>query len=53
MQVIFVIGPSCSGKTTLCSFLESKFGFKHVSLGKVLRTNETHKVCLIRSHKLF
>lgn len=37
-NIIFILGLPASGKTTLCKNLE-KYGFKHLSLGNLLKNN--------------
>ena len=41
-NLIFILGLPASGKTTLCKNLE-KYGFKHLSLGNLLKNNIKYK----------
>ena len=36
-QMLFVLGGPGSGKGTQCDIIKSKFGFKHFSIGELLR----------------
>jgi UMP-CMP kinase len=37
IQVVFVLGGPGAGKGTQCALIERKFGYKHLSVGDLLR----------------
>ena len=43
MIVLFIVGEPYVGKTTFCKRLVEWFGFRHLSLGDVLRRNTQHQ----------
>lgn len=51
MTVILISGPQASGKGTQAELLEKRLGFKHVSIGQVLREKTKKKDSLGRQIK--
>jgi UMP-CMP kinase len=52
INIIFVLGGPCSGKSTLCKKIEKTTNFKHLSIGNLLRQmaldDEDIKTCITK-----
>uniref|UniRef100_A0A0K0F634 UMP-CMP kinase n=1 Tax=Strongyloides venezuelensis TaxID=75913 RepID=A0A0K0F634_STRVS len=42
-NVVFVLGPPGAGKGTLCSMIQEKLGYRHLSAGELLRQERIRK----------